>query len=304
MKVFVTGSSGYIGTHYQELSKHSLHLYDRIAVPSARHSAVPFVGISDPRLGHDLKAEGIEVILHMAGAGVNPNERDLGELARTNALMAMQVVELGAEIGAKCIVILGSSSEYAALEEPRRLVEEDRTESLKAYGTTKACGSALARMAGAQLGIKVIIARLFNVYGMDERPHRLLPSLIEGLENSRRTALSPGTQMRDFVYISDVCSALDELLERGYAVGFPEGIYNVCTGIGTSVRAFAETVADRMGRSPTLLGFGDIAMRPDDLPFVVGDDRRISERTAWRPKFTVEAGIMDTLRRRARASGR
>ena len=65
----------------------------------------------------------------------------------------------------------------------------------------------------------------------------------------------------------------------------------MCTGVGHSVRTFAELVAQAMGERPELLGFGDLPMRADDEPYLVGDGERMRRELGWRPKHDLEAGI-------------
>jgi nucleoside-diphosphate-sugar epimerase len=71
----------------------------------------------------------------------------------------------------------------------------------------------------------------------------------------------------------------------------PTAIWNICTGIGTSVRAFATETAQAMGAPAALLGFGDLPMRVDDEPFLVGDGERATSELGWRPKFGLAEGI-------------
>jgi nucleoside-diphosphate-sugar epimerase len=104
--------------------------------------------------------------------------------------------------------------------------------------------------------------------------------------------LSEGTQVRDFVYVGDAAEACmkagDDMTSSSHA---STATWNVCTGVGNSVRAFASLVAQAMGERPELLGFGDLPMRPDDEPFLVGDGEQMSRALGWRPRHDLAAGI-------------
>ena len=67
--------------------------------------------------------------------------------------------------------------------------------------------------------------------------------------------------------------------------------WNVCTGVGHSVQSFATLVAQTMDQRPDLLGFGDLPLRADDEPYLVGDGERMYREIGWRPKHDLEAGI-------------
>ena len=124
--------------------------------------------------------------------------------------------------------------------------------------------SAIAHSSG--IGFRLL--RLFKVYGAGEAPHRLLPALVSGLGKGERVAISAGTQVLDFVYIDDVVEAMlradAHCREKGGVA-----TWNVATGRPHSVQEFAEQVAAAMNADASLLGFGAIAMRKDDEPWLV-----------------------------------
>ena len=67
--------------------------------------------------------------------------------------------------------------------------------------------------------------------------------------------------------------------------------WNVSTGLGHSVRHFAQSVARAMNADGNLLGFGEIAMRKDDEPWLVGDPRLMQEQLGWHPQIDLETGV-------------
>ena len=61
------------------------------------------------------------------------------------------------------------------------------------------------------------------------------------------------------------------------------------------MRSFALAVAQALGAPAHLLGFGDIPMRPDDEPWLVGSGERIRAALGWRPAFDLDAGVRDAV---------
>src|SRR5262249_1513308 len=97
-----------------------------------------------------------------------------------------------------------------------------------------------------------------------------------------------------FVYVADVVEAFlraDRHIEGDSA---PQS-WNVCTGIGHSVRDFACGVADAVGASRDLLGFGDLPAREDDVPWLVGNGERMAGALDWRPQYDLASGIRTAL---------
>ena len=133
-------------------------------------------------------------------------------------------------------------------------------------------------------------ARIFGVYGPGEAPHRLLPSLVNGLRSMDRVSLTEGRQARDFLFVEDVVNALimlAECLERKPG----QIIVNIATGEPISVRTFAVSVAAAAGAAIDRLGFGDILMRPDEPMVFSGDSTLMRKVTGWQPRIDLDQGI-------------
>jgi nucleoside-diphosphate-sugar epimerase len=69
---------------------------------------------------------------------------------------------------------------------------------------------------------------------------------------------------------------------------------NVASGEGVEVRRIAELLAQAAGR-PDLLDVGAVASRADDPPQIVGDAGRLREEVGWRPGFSLEEGLTQTV---------
>lgn len=72
-------------------------------------------------------------------------------------------------------------------------------------------------------------------------------------------------------------------------------IANVCTGQASSVADFARTVAAEGGFADSLLGFGEIPMRPDDLPWVVGDPALARALFGWSFSHSLAQGVVRSI---------
>ena len=113
-----------------------------------------------------------------------------------------------------------------------------------------------------------------------------------GLSRGERVPLSDGTQVRDFIHVDDVLAAC---LKAGDDMVLPSrpltATLNVCTGVGHSVETFAALVAQAMGVRAELLGFGELSLRADDEPYLVGDGERMFRELGWRPRLDLDAGV-------------
>jgi nucleoside-diphosphate-sugar epimerase len=294
MRILVTGATGFIG---QRLTQHLLRRGDTVLALGRRSCGVAgveniHVAALDPVcIAQALQGRSFDAVMHLAAAGVHPGDRDDLALMNVNSIVPGAMVAIAAKAGARAVIIAGSSAEYRAIDATGPLSELTTLETRKLYGASKAAGGILALAQGATHDIPVAVVRLFNVFGPGEAAHRLLPSLLENLAAGRVVRLSAGSQIRDFVHLDDACAgllmALDALLDRRLA----SDAYNLATGVGNSVADFARTTAHLAEADASLLAFGALPFRPDDLPLVVGDPSRLKQACGWTSRFDMEQGI-------------
>ena len=299
-RIAVAGGTGFIGRSLISALRSggaSVTLLTRGAAPSIRRQefpCIPIAGATGTEIRRRIASERFDRIFNLAAYGVDPKSRAIEECVATNVTLACALASAAAEAGVKAFVHVGSNSEYADPAEDRPLSETDRLETRKLYGATKAAGALAVQAISASTGLPLVVARLFNVYGPGEARWRLLPSLYDGLRAGRRAALSPGVQVRDYLHVNDVA---DGLIALSGCPGSGAGdVVNLCSGIGITVRNFAETLAEVMQADRALLGFGDLPFRADDVAYMVGSTQRLHRLTSWRPRHTLQSGIADCVR--------
>jgi len=292
----VTGASGFIGVH---LVARLLSDGSRVTVLARPSSKLPEElcdrvriiacdDFSETNLRRLLNSP-VETVFNLAAYGVRPTHRDIDEMLRINVELPAVLARFCAEWQAR-MVMAGTFSEYQSSSTHTPLTEDSPLERGKLYGSSKAAGGLMASAIARSGGTGFRLLRLFKVYGAGEAPHRLLPALVNGLGKRERVAISAGTQVLDFVHIDDVIEAMlradAHCREKGGVA-----TWNVATGCAHSVREFAECVAGAMEADASLLGFGDIAMRKDDEPWVVGSPDLLRAELGWQPSTGLEVGI-------------
>jgi nucleoside-diphosphate-sugar epimerase len=300
MRVLVTGASGFIGTRFTERVSR-LPNYSVLAIRRGSTPARPFVQtlhiseLTVAELDRVIAHQEIDLIVHLAAAGVHPSDRNAQTLFSINAIFPSTLVEWAARRKVKGVVLIGSSAEYLGDHAGIKVEESAPLETTKLYGASKAAGGILAMAMSSVLKVPTAYLRLFNVYGPGEAAHRLLPNLVKGLSLEQPVNLSEGYQVRDFIHVNDV---VDAVLTAGTALvngHLMSGIYNVCTGRGVSVRDFAQLTAQALNATTSSLKFGALPMRPDEIMHLVGDPARFESVCAWRAQISLEAGIKSSV---------
>ena len=300
-RLLVTGASGFVGAAVVRLAVQRGHTVIALVGPRSdlarlesvrREIEVARVDITDGRaLSEAVGLAAPDACVHLAARGAVVREDDLTTLLAANAAapaaLAQALAAAGA--GADRLVTAGSSSEYGSVRGAMDEASAARPDDF--YGVAKLAGGLLARIVGAQCGLETVHLRLFSVYGPGEDRRRLVPSMIDALLGARPLALTPGEQVRDFVYVDDVAEAL---LEATYRPGLDGHTLNVGTGVQTSVRQLGAIVADQLG-GHQLLRFGERPYRPDER-FSWRAGTVLTERTlGWTAGTPLAEGIARTI---------
>jgi nucleoside-diphosphate-sugar epimerase len=273
--VLVTGAGGFIGRHVVA----ACHAQDD-DVLEIRHR-----WSSREELDSLLAARDISRCIHL---GWYSDPADY----LTNAPENLRSLESSLELvevlrGRRCehLVVAGTCAEYAPADRPLR--EDSRIQPWSVYGAAKASLHLLLTSSfGA--GLPALgWARLFNLTGPGENSRRLLPTAARALQAGEKMALSPGLQVRDYLDVRDVASALVHLSSTR-----SEGSYNVCSGEGVTLRVLLQLLAEACGSDRKLLDFGARGYTSHDSMLTVGDPAQL-RNTGWRPGFDLPLTLAD-----------
>ena len=292
-RVLVTGGGGFIGRHaLPELTARGweVHAAGRAPLPEDAARSVIFHHC-------DLLAEGEAArvvaavrpshLLHLAWNAVpgrfwtDPDNLDW-------VASSLRLHRAFAAAGGRRAVFAGTCAEYdwscAELSEattplvPRTL-----------YGKAKNALRQLIEDTAAPLGVNVAWGRIFFLYGPDEAPVRLVPSVITALLRGEPALCSHGRQERDFLHVADVARAFVAVLESEHS-----GPVNIASGSALPLAAVIDAIARIVGR-PDLVRLGARPAPADDPPRLGADTRVLFDRIGFRPRFDLDAGLRDVV---------
>jgi nucleoside-diphosphate-sugar epimerase len=297
--LLVTGAAGFVGSAVVRLAVARGHevvaavgpdsALHRLA-PVAREVAVVRADITDAdALSTAVATARPEVCVHLAAAGAVVREDDLDLLLAANALAPARLARALADAGCSRLVTAGSSSEYGTVAGP--MDEAAACDPDDPYGAAKLAGGLLARVVARSHGLESAHLRLFSVYGPGEDPRRLVPSVVTALLEGRPVDLTPGDQVRDFVYVDDVAEAL---LEAALRPGIDGLTTNVGTGVQTTVRALCLKIACLTG-GHELLRFGAVPYREGERFAWRAATERAASELGWRARTPLDEGLRLTV---------
>ena len=298
MNVLLTGATGFLGAPLARLLVHlGCQVYAPVRPESNRWRIQDLLSAPSLHLlDCDLLAPGQvadcleksqpEVCFHLAWYA-QPGKYLTSPLNLQHLNASLNLAEQLVKNGCKRLVVAGTCAEYNT--DLGYLSESSPTAPGTLYAASKLALNLTLVQLAPQLDLQVSWARIFYVYGPCEDERRFIPAVIGALLRGETTKLTPGMQVRDYLHIEDVASALWAIAQKGLT-----GIINIGSGVPVTNREVAIKIGNILGR-PELVRFGDLPYRPGDPMFVCADTRRLREQTGWQPGYGVEEGLANTI---------
>ena len=295
----VTGATGFIGSALvRRLLAKDVRVFCLVRSSGTDHSRLQALAGSEvlevrsfqvDELRQALMGVSADVVFHLAAYGVPADAHDPQAMLDGNVNLIAYLLLATADWPLRRFVHTGSCSEYGGPSGWEPLIEDHPIRPISLYGAAKAASVLYGNALAARLRIPFVTLRLFGVYGVGEGPNRLIPYIINRLECNEPVDLTPGEQVRDFLYVEDVVEAFLAAANPSHLECYH--VYNVCSGIPTRVRDVGEAVARAMRKDPDLLQWGQRAYRPGEPMWMVGNGSRFVDATGWRPAVSLTDGI-------------
>lgn len=240
MKIFLTGGTGFIGSHFINLAHaqglvvvaHRRSQESRPRIPLQREPQwleLPLDEIESEHLA------GCEAVVHLAAHTPNPPYDTFENCFYWNVMAAIRLFERAAQAGIKHWIVAGSCFEYGRSGE--RYSEIPTTAPLEptaSYPASKAAASSALAALAITNESRLFIGRIFQVFGLGELESRFWPSMRKAALSGEDFPMSPGEQVRDFVPVDQVARAFLRALSLPAPL-----VANIGTGRPQTLRAFA-----------------------------------------------------------------
>jgi dTDP-glucose 4,6-dehydratase len=166
------------------------------------------------------------------------------------------------------------------------------------YSASKAGSDHLVRAYHHTYGLPVLTTNCSNNYGPFQFPEKLIPLMVlNALDGKPLPVYGDGSNVRDWLYVGDHCSAIRLVLARGR----PGETYNIggaaeCKNLDVVKRVCA--ILDELrprgaGRYESLISF--VTDRPGHDWRYAMDTRKIERELGWRPAESFESGLKKTV---------
>lgn len=289
-KILITGGSGFIGQQVvQELLRKGYEVHSLInkqRLPDQEGLYQHKVSLFDTNEVNNFLAENhFEKLIHLAwwtGAKCHSSDANIDWL-----IASLNLLKAFVNQGGKIFLGAGTVSEY---DFSRGYLSETQTPltNHSLYGQAKTALYKIGQTYCLAHHVNFKWARIFNLYGPNEKPTRLMPSVIKSMLLGEDVLVSDCLKIQDYSHVFDTSAAIIAFLESSVT-----GAVNICSGIPVRLKTIVEKIRELIGYKGHIR-YGAIPANFDD-PFIVGDNTRLTKEVGYKHKYDLDTGLKQII---------
>jgi UDP-glucuronate 4-epimerase len=306
MKIFVTGTAGFIGMHVAEslladghevVGLDNFNDYYDVSLKEARFQRLEkrngFTQIRGDLSNYELLTENFELhepqlVCHLAAqAGVRYSLQNPAAYQKSNLEGHLNILEACRHAKIKRLVYASSSSVYGGNKKIPFSESDPVDNPVSLYAATKKADELMSHTYTHLYGLQTVGLRFFTVYGPWGRPDMAYWTFTEAmLKGAAIPVFNYGKMERDFTYITDIVAGVKAAL---FAEGLdPYEIFNLGNNRPENLMDFIKTLASALGIEPKM---EMLPMQPGDVPVTFADISKARKKLGYTPQTPVSEGI-------------
>jgi len=302
--ILITGSAGFIFSNFmRKVMREKLNYrfvsvdkvlasYNRYNIKENQDHSFYMGDIADEQFMENVFAvERPDIIIHGAAESfVDDSIRSAGPFIHSNVVGTQVMVDMAVKYGVEKFVYVSTDEVYGQLGlGDKSWTEEAVVKPRNPYSASKAAGELIVHAASQTHGLKYNITRCCNNFGPRQPPRNLIPKVITCILNDQKIPIhGNGTQIREWIYVEDHCSAIMKVVEKGNV----NEVYNIGSGIEFTNLEIVEKISKILEVKKDLVSF--VKDRP-------GHDFRYSvdclkiKSLGWQPTFSFDKGLKECV---------
>jgi dTDP-glucose 4,6-dehydratase len=307
MKILITGGAGFIGSNFVRYMVNKYPEYNFVNFDALTYAGnlenlkdisdrpnYTFIkgDIADLKNVDEVVSAGIDSIVNFAAEShVDRSIIDPGIFVKTNVMGTQILLDAAKKYKVSKYLQVSTDEVYGTLGAEGFFSETTPLAPNSPYSASKTGADLLVRAYHETFGMNINITRCSNNYGPYHFPEKLIPLVITNvLEGKEVPVYGDGLQIRDWLHVSDHCSAIDLVLHKGKS----GEVYNVGGNNERTNLHIVKTILAELGKPETLIKH--VADRlGHDRRYAI-DATKIRSQLDWMPKYTFETGIKDTVK--------
>ena len=323
MKILVTGTAGFIGSHlalrligrgdevvgldcindYYDISVKYGRLErsgigkDKIEygklIESKKYQNYKFIKLNledKENLQKLFEEQKFDAVCNLAAqAGVRYSLTNPDAYMRSNIIGFMNILECCRHSGVKNLSYASSSSVYGSNTKLPFSTSDSVDNPISLYAASKKSNELMAHTYSHLFGISATGLRFFTVYGPWGRPDMALFLFVKAaLEKKSIDVFNHGDMLRDFTYIDDIVEGVVRVIDNPRSSNPPYKIYNIGNNSPVKLMDFISAIEKKLGKT---IEKNFLPLQAGDVPSTYADVSDLVEDLGYKPDTSIEEGI-------------
>ncbi|WP_411964456.1 dTDP-glucose 4,6-dehydratase [Haloferax sp. YSMS24] len=298
MDILVTGGAGFIGSNFVRFllqeREDSVITLDALTYAGSRDNLDGVLDdpnhrfvegdIRDRELVDELMTDVDAVVNFAAESHVDRSINGSEPFVSTNVQGTQTLLDAALEAEIDRFLQISTDEVYGEIREGK-FTEDDQLNPRNPYSATKAGADLLVQSYRETHDLPVLITRTCNNFGPRQHPEKLIPKFLKrAAAGETLPVYGDGSNVREWIYVEDNCTALDTVLRDG-KIG---EVYNIGSGVELSNIETTEKILEAVGGSTDQIEFVEDRAGHDQRYAI--DPSKIEE-LGWEPKWSFEEGL-------------
>ena len=307
-KILVTGADGFIGSHLVEKlvdegynvkafcyynSFNSWGWLDTFPKEKLDNIEIFTGDVRDPN-GVRTAMKGCDTVFHLAALIAIPySYHSPDSYVDTNVKGTLNILQAARDLGVSRVLVTSTSEIYGTAQYVP-IDEKHPKQPQSPYSATKIGADSMAESFYRSFDLPVTIVRPFNTYGPRQSARAIIPTIITQLLNGfEEIKLGDLTPTRDLLFVKDTINGFIEIAKTDSLIGHE---CNIATNSEISMQEMADTLIRLINPKAKIIQDKD-RLRPvkSEVFRLFGDNSKIIQHTGWRPTYTLEEGLQETI---------
>ena len=306
MKILVTGSSGFIGSHLTEYlveRGYEVVAFDRYnnnnhygwLEKSKYKKKIEFI-LGDIRDYDSVNKamKSCQGVMHLAALiGIPYSYISPTAYIKTNVEGTLNILESAKNLKLKQVIITSTSEVYGTAIK-KKLSENDELKAQSPYAASKIAADQLSLSYYRSFGLPVKIIRPFNTFGPRQSARAVIPSIITQALSKNKIKIGNLNTTRDFLYVEDLCAAYEKILKSKKLLG---EVTNVGVDSEISIKNLILKISKILKiKLIPVVEKRRIRPQKSEVLRLKCDNTKIKRMTNWKPKYDLDEGLNKLIR--------
>jgi len=305
IKLLVTGGAGFIGSNFIRHIRHEHQDWEITNLDKLTYAGnlenlkdiqdqpgYHFVkgDIANRKLVDKLLSQGFDVIVNFAAEShVDRSILDASPFIETNVKGTQVLLEGAKKHGIQRFIQVSTDEVYGSTDSGR-FTEQSPLSPSSPYSASKTAADLLCCAYFKTHRLPAIVTRCTNNFGPYQFPEKLIPlAVTNALENKPVPIYGDGLNIRDWIFVSDHCQALDAVIQKGQL----GEIYNIGSGNEKTNLELIRKLLELLDKPQSLIQF--VTDRPAHDRRYALDCTRIATELGWKPAYSFEKALSATV---------